>query len=250
LKNILREKLSKGEPVIGTFISLGHPDITETLSGLGFDWLLIDCEHSVIGLETMTLMMQAMNGSDCTPIVRPQWNDMVIIKRTLDAGAHGVLVPWVNNREQAEYAVRACRYPPVGLRGYGPRRAALHDPDYMKTADEEIILIVQIETREAVDNVDEILAVEGIDACYIGPFDLALSFGIGPPDWNNPEYLAAFDRVLEAAEKAGKPAGMFTTSDTIQWAIEKGFVLNTVDDADAFLKRGANFALDRFRESL
>ncbi|MFC1900462.1 HpcH/HpaI aldolase/citrate lyase family protein [Chloroflexota bacterium] len=246
MKNILREKLNKKQPVIGTFISLGHPDVTEALSRMGFDWLLIDCEHSVIGLETMTLMMQAMNGTDCTPIVRPQWNDMVIIKRTLDAGAHGVLVPWVNSKEQAKFAVSACRYPPVGLRGYGPRRAALSDPDYMKTANDEIMVIVQIETKEAVANVDEILAVEGIDACYIGPFDLALSYGIGPPDWSNPDYLAAFDKVLEAAQKAGKPAGMFATPDNIQWAVEKGFVLNTVGDADAFLKQGAIFALDKF----
>ncbi len=247
MKNLLKDKLQKGEAVIGTFISLGHPDVTEVLSRMGFDWLLIDGEHSVISLEAMTLMMQAMNGSNCTPIVRPQWNDMVIIKRILDIGAHGVLIPWVNTREQAEYAVRACRYPPVGLRGYGPRRAALNDPDYMRTANDEILVIVQIETREAVDNVDEILAVDGIDACYIGPFDLAMSYGLGPPKWDDPEYLAAFDRVLGAANKAGKPAGMFATSANIQWAVEKGFVLNTVDDADSFLKRGANMALEEFR---
>jgi len=247
LKNLLKEKLQKKEAVIGTFISLGHPDVTEVLSGMGFDWLLIDGEHSVISLETMTLMMQAMNGSNCTPIVRPQWNDMVIIKRILDIGAHGVLIPWVNTREQAEYAVRACRYPPVGLRGYGPRRAALNDPNYLRTANDEILVIVQIETREAVDNVDEILVVDGIDACYIGPFDLAMSYGLGLPKWDDPEYLAAFDRVLEAADKAGKPAGIFATSANIQWAMEKGFVLNTVDDADAFLRRGASLALEKFR---
>ena len=247
MKNLLKEKLQKKEAVIGTFISLGHPDVTEVLSGMGFDWLLIDGEHSVISLETMTLMMQAMNGSNCTPIIRPQWNDMVIIKRILDIGAHGVLIPWVNTREQAEYAVRACRYPPVGLRGYGPRRAALNDPNYLRTANDEILVIVQIETREAVDNVDEILVVDGIDACYIGPFDLAMSYGLGLPKWDDPEYLAAFDRVLEAADKAGKPAGIFATSANIQWAMEKGFVLNTVDDADAFLRRGASLALEKFR---
>ncbi len=249
MKNLLKEKLRRGEDVIGTFVTLPHPDVTEVLSRMGFDWLLIDGEHAVTGLETMTIMMQAMNGSDCTPIVRPQWNDIVVIKRILDIGAHGVLVPWVNTREQAEYAVRACKYPPEGLRGYGPRRAGLFDPDYRRTANNEIMVIVQIETREAVKNVDKILAVEGVDACYIGPFDLAISYGLDLPKWDDEEYLAAFDIVLEAADKAGKPAGMFAVSDNIQWAKEKGFVLNTVDDSDTFLRKGASLALEKFRGS-
>lgn len=247
MKNLLKEQLERGDEVIGTFVTLPHPDITEMLSRIGFDWLLIDSEHAVTGLESMTAMLQAMNGTGCTPIVRPQWNDMVVIKRVLDLGAHGVLVPWVNNREQAEYAVRACKYPPAGLRGYGPRRAKLVNPDYMETANREIMVIVQIETREAIGNVDEILAVEGIDACYIGPFDLSLSYGNLQPDWSDADYLAAFDTVLAAAKKAGKPAGMFATSENIQWAQEKGFVLNTVDDCDAFLRKGAELALEAFR---
>ncbi|MEE8414248.1 MAG: aldolase/citrate lyase family protein [Dehalococcoidales bacterium] len=249
MKNILKEKLKTGQEVIGTFVSLGHPDVTEVLSRIGFDWLLIDGEHSVIGLETMQLMMQSMNGSNCTPIVRPQWNDKVIIKRILDLGAHGVLVPWVNTREEAENAVRACKYPPEGLRGYGPRRAALFDPDYRDTANEEILVIVQIETRKAVDNVDDILAVDGIDAVYVGPMDLSLSFGLRGPDWNNAEYVAAFDRVLEAAAKAGKPAGMFASQGNIRWAVDRGFTLSTVDSADAFLTYGARTALDKARGS-
>ncbi|MBN2239452.1 MAG: hypothetical protein JW712_06745 [Dehalococcoidales bacterium] len=247
MKNVLKEKLNRGDEVIGTFVTLPHPDITEMLSRVGFDWLLIDGEHAVTGLESMTVMMQAMNGTDCTPIVRPQWNDMVMIKRILDLGAHGILVPWVNNREQAEYAVRACKYPPIGLRGYGPRRAKMLDPDYMTTANDEVMVIVQIETREAVKNVDDILAIEGIDACYIGPFDLSLSYGNLQPKWDDPDYLAAFDTVLAAAEKAGKPAGMFATSETISWAKDKGFVLNTIDDCDAFLKNGALLAIETFR---
>jgi 2-dehydro-3-deoxyglucarate aldolase len=249
MKNILKEKLRRGDDVIGTFVTLPHPDVTEVLSRMGFDWLLIDGEHAATGLETMTVMLQAMNGSNCTPIVRPQWNDMVVIKRILDLGAHGVLVPWVNTKVQAEYAVRACKYPPQGLRGYGPRRAGLFDPDYVYTANNEIMVIVQIETRQAVNNVDEILSVDGVDACYIGPFDLSFSYGLALPDWNNAEYLAAFDRVLEAAGKAGKPAGMFAVSDNIHWAKEKGFILNTIDDADAFLKKGASLALEKFRNS-
>jgi len=192
LKNLLKEKLQKGQVVIGTFVGLGHPDVTESLSRLGFDWLVIDGEHAPLGLETMQRMLQAMNGSNCTPIIRPQWNDMVIIKRVLDIGAHGVLVPWINTKEEAEYAVRACKYPPEGLRGYGPRRAALFDPDYLKTANDEILVVAQIETQKAISNLDDILSVKGIDACYIGPFDLSRSFGLDSQQWDNPQYYRCF----------------------------------------------------------
>ena len=254
MKNLLKEKLQKGQFVIGTFVGLGHPDVTERLSRLGFDFLILDGEHAPLGLETMQQMMQAMNGSNCTPLVRPQWNDMVIIKRVLDIGAHGVLVPWVNTKEEAEYAVRACKYPPEGLRGCGPRRAALFDPDYIKTANDEILIVVQIETRKAVSNIDDILSVKGIDACYVGPNDLSLSFGSYPPQFGNaqyerthPQYIEAFDKVVAAAKKWGKPAGMWTSAETIQWAIEKGFTLNTVGSADVFLLQGAKMALGKAR---
>ena len=248
MKNLLKEKLNRGEAVIGTFVGLGHPDVTERLSRMGFDWLLLDAEHGPLGFETMQRMMQAMSGTGCTPIVRPQWNDFVVVKRVLDIGAHGVLIPWVNDGSEAEAAVRACRYPPEGIRGWGPRRASLFDPDYYATANDEILVSVQIETRKALDNLDEILSVDGVDACYIGPWDLSNNLGFGvPPKWEDPRYLEAFDRVLEAAEEHGKPAGMFANIDNIGWALERGFRFNTVGDADSFLVHGAKVALERSR---
>ena len=249
MKNVLKEKLKAGQVATGTFVGLGHPDVTEVLSGLGYDWLVIDGEHAPTGLETMQRMMQSMDSSKCTPIVRPQWNDMVIIKRVLDIGAHGVLVPWVNNREQAEYAVQACKYPPQGLRGFGPRRASLFDREYAKTANDEVMVVVQIETKEAVDNVDDILSVAGVDGCYIGPMDLAYSLGFTAPEWDNPRYAEAFDKVLAAASKRGKPAGLYATQGNIEWAVEKGFRLNTVDSDDTFLFRAARAALRQARGS-
>jgi 2-keto-3-deoxy-L-rhamnonate aldolase RhmA len=248
MKNVLREKLNAGNPCIGTFVQLGHPDVTEMLSRMGFDWLVIDGEHSPMGFETMTGLLQAMNGTDCTPIVRPQWNDMVAIKRALDIGAHGVLIPWVNSREDAEYTVRACKYPPRGQRGFGPRRAGLFDPTYAQTANDELLVIAQIETREAVGNIDDILSVDGIDACYIGVMDLSLSYGLKGPDFEDPDYLAAFDTVLAASEKWKKPVGLYAFASNVQWAIEKGFTLITVDSADTFLMRGAAQALRTARE--
>jgi 2-keto-3-deoxy-L-rhamnonate aldolase RhmA len=251
LKNILKTKLQNGERVIGTFVGLGHPDITEILSRLGFDWILLDAEHSPLGFETIQQMIQAMNGTDCIPIVRPQWNDPVQIKRILDIGAYGVLIPWVNSKREAENAVRACKYPPEGIRGFGPRRAGMFDPHYFETANKETLVAVQIETELALNNLDEILSVPGIDACYIGPYDLSCSLGLGiPPRWDDPKYLAAFSRTLEAAEKYRKPAGMFATLDTIKWALDKGFRFNTVGDADTFLIRGAKMALAKAGRSV
>jgi 2-dehydro-3-deoxyglucarate aldolase len=250
LKNPLKEKLQRGEAVIGTFVEIGHPDVTEWLSRLGFDWLLLDSEHAPADFETLQRMMQAMNGTSCIPIVRPQWNEPVVIKRVLDLGAYGVLIPWVNSKEDAENAVRFCRYPPEGIRGFGPRRAGMFDPDYYKTANEELLVAVQVETEEALKNLDEILSVPGIDACYIGPWDLSVSLGLGiPPIWDEPKYLAAFDRVLEAAKRYKKPAGMFANIDNIEWALEKGFKFNTVDCDDHLLIRAAKMALEKARNA-
>ncbi len=250
MKNPLKEKLKRGEAVIGTFVEIGHPDVTEWLSQVGFDWLLLDSEHAPTGYETLQRMMQAMKGSDCVPIVRPQWNDHVVIKRVLDLGAYGVLVPWVNSKQEAENLVRYCKYPPEGIRGYGPRRAGMFDPDYYKTANDELLISIQIETQEALDNIDEILSVPGIDACYIGPWDLSVSLGFSaPPDWNAPRYQAAFDRVLEASAKYGKPAGMFGIMDNIEWAIKKGFTFNTVESDDALLIWSARLAVEKARNA-
>ena len=248
MKNLLKERIREGKAVIGTFVELGHPDVTNILSHAGFDWLLIDGEHSPIGFETMERLLMAMDGSGCTPIVRPQWNDPVIIKRVLDIGAYGVLVPWVNSREEAEAAVQACRYPPEGIRGWGPRRAERFDPDYRATANDEILVSVQIETQKAIDNLEEITAVEGVDALYIGPYDLSNNLGFGvPPAFDNPRFLGALEHVLAVAEDYGKPAGMYCNMDNIRWAAEKGFTFNTVSNADGFLEFGAAEALKRWR---
>lgn len=250
MRNPVKEKLQKGEVAIGTFVGIGHPDVTERLSVVGFDWLLLDSEHGPLSFETMQVMMQSMRGDSCSPIVRVQWNDPVVIKRALDIGAHGVLIPWVNSREEAEAAVAACKYPPLGIRGCGPRRAALvNAPDYIATANEGLLVAVQIETATAVKNIDDILAVDGVDTVYIGPVDLAMSMFGRPAAWNEASYLEAFDNVLEAASKAGTPAGMFCNSGNIEWAIEKGFRFCSVDNDDGFLMTAARAALTKARNA-
>ena len=250
MKNILKEKLQKGQAVIGTFVRIGHPDVTERLSRIGFDFLVLDGEHGRLSIETMQVMMQAMNGSNCIPLVRPQWNDMVIIKRVLDIGACGVIIPWVNTKMEAEYAVRACKYPPEGIRGCGPRRASLFDPDYIRTANDEILVVAQIETKTAVDNIDDILSVRGIDACFIGPMDLALNFGFYGTAMGQSPYTGAFDKVLKAAKKCGKPAGMAADNHCLEWAIDKGFKLCAVGNDDIWMVQGATMVLDKARDAI
>ena len=248
MKNILKEKLRRGEVVTGTIVGLGHPDVTEWLSQIGFDWLFLDAEHGPMGYETLLKMMQAMNGTDCVPIIRPQWNDPVIIKRVLDIGAYGVIVPMVNSKEEAELAVKACRYPPEGIRGCGPRRFELVDPDYFTTANKEILVAVQVETAKAIENLEQILSVEGVDACLCGPFDLSLSMGLPiPPMYDDPRLLEAFDKILAAAKKTGKAAGIGTGVGQIRWAIEKGFRFNTVGEVDGLLFEAAQMASNTAR---
>jgi len=251
MQNPVKEKLVNGEVAIGTFVGIGHADVTERLSVLGYDWLLLDGEHSPITFETMQSLMQGMKGNATVPIVRVQWNDPVVIKRVLDIGAYGVLVPMVNNKEEAEAAVQACKYPPVGIRGFAPRRAALvTGPNYFGTANDNILVAVQIETGEAVKNIDDILAVEGVDTAYIGPYDLSISMTGQAPNWEDPKYLEAFDIVLKAGKKACKPVGMFANSSNIDWAIEKGFKFVSIDTDDVFLMSAANRALKKAQEAV
>jgi len=239
MRNELKRRLSRGEQVYGTWITVESPMATEMLSSLGFDYFVFDTEHSPLDIYMAQTLMQAMRGdSKTTPIVRVNWNDLVQIKRALDIGAYGVLVPWVNNREEAEMAVKATRYAPNGLRGCGPRRAAMFDPDYLQTADDEILVICQIETKEAVENIEEIVSVEGVDVSYIGPADLSASYGhLG--NQSHPDVQKAIDRVFDATKAAGKATGVHQASGkTIEDRMEKGYNFITIGNDLTYMKNG------------
>jgi 2-keto-3-deoxy-L-rhamnonate aldolase RhmA len=213
--------LKAGKVAYGAGVGIGHPDSAEVMAGAGYDFLLLDTEHSPMDVSQVQTLLQAMSFSRTVPLVRVAWNDMVMIKKALDIGAYGIIVPWVNTKEDAIRAVQAIRYPPEGLRGFGPRRAALRDPDYVKTANDEIFLGVQIETQAALDNLDEILSVEGIDATLIGPSDLSLSLGIYQ-QWENPRFKSAIDRILEASQRHGVAPGSLAPFEW-QLRLEQGF---------------------------
>ena len=253
MKNILKEKLKAGKTVIGTFVQIGHPDITEMLSHAGFDWLLLDGEHGPFGIETMLTMLQAMSGTQTVPIIRVPWNDPVYIKRTLDIGAYGLLIPLVSSKEEAEDAVRSVRYPPRGIRGVGPIRASryyLDFKEYIATVDKELLVMVQIETKEAVENAEAIISVEGIDAYFIGPMDLSAALGhMG--DANHPEVTDAISHVLAVGKKAQKVAATYAFSvEDLQKKVEQGFQLISFGSASRLLMGSAQESLAKIKEVL
>lgn len=239
MRNELKRRIKAGGQALGVWVTIESPIVTELLSTMGFDYLVFDTEHSPLDIYQAQTLMQAIRGTGTTPIVRVWWNDIVAIKRALDIGAYGVVIPWVNNREQAEMAVKACLYPPRGLRGCGPRRAALLDPEYLKTADEEVLIIAQIETREAVENIEEIVSVEGIDVTYIGPSDLSASYGhLG--NMEHPEVQEAIDRVFDASRAAGVATGIHMGSGKpIIERVRRGYNLITVGNDLGFVRAGA-----------
>lgn len=238
LRNELKRRLQRDEQVYGTWVTIESPMATEMLSILGFDYFVFDTEHSPLDIYKSQTLMQAMRGDQTTPIIRVWWNDLVQIKRALDVGAYGVVVPWVNTKEEAESAVKATRYAPDGLRGCGPRRASMFDPDYLKTADEEILVICQIETKRAVENIEDILSVEGVDVSYIGPADLSASYGhLG--NHSHPDVQKAIDKVFDATKAAGKAAGVHLGSGkTIRDRMEKGYNFITIGNDLIYLKNG------------
>jgi len=210
----LKEKLHKNELTIGSWITLGHPAIAEIMVQAGFNWLTIDMEHSAIDLDEAQELMQVIELSGCTPLVRVGENNPYLIKRVMDAGAGGVIVPMVNSRADAIRAVEAVKYPPTGKRGVGLGRAqgyGLTFEKYKKWLAEESVVIAQIEHIKAVQNLPEILAVKGIDGFIVGPYDLSGSLGI-PGQFENVKVKTALAQILKISKKMNKTAGFHVVS--------------------------------------
>ena len=212
--NRLKRALAEGKVCLGATITMNSPVVAELMSHIGFDWLWIETEHSSLTEENVLTMLQAANGSDVSTCVRVPWNDKTMIKRYLDTGPDGIIIPLVNSREEAEAAVRAMKYPPVGERGAGLSRAqayGLHMGEYMATANEEVMTTLMIEHIKAVANIDEILAVEGVDSVIIGALDLSGSMGL-LGQTSDPRVEGAIQTVLAASKRAKVPCGIITVS--------------------------------------
>lgn len=206
-----KKRLVGGERLAGSFLNLGSPFVTELAGCAGFDWLLIDHEHGVGGEETLLQQLIAASATPAFPIVRIAANETPRFKRALDFGAGGIMVPWVNTAAEAEAAVASLRYPPRGIRGVMKATRACEYgsgfPDYFARGHERLVLMTQIETAEALKNVEAIAAVDGVDVLFIGPMDLTTSLGI-QEQFTHPLYLDAVKRITQAARNAGKATGI------------------------------------------
>ncbi|MCI6151626.1 MAG: aldolase/citrate lyase family protein [Fusobacterium perfoetens] len=201
-KNIAKEKLKNNKKVSAAWLQTGSNITAEILAKAEFDVLAIDMEHGPGNIMTLIQQLQAISKYEITPIVRVPWNDSVQIKKILDTGVHGVIIPYIGNKEEAEKAVKSCKYPLEGIRGIAPSPRAggfgLNSANYLKRANDEILIFVQIESKEGVENIEEICSVKGIDGIFVGPMDLATSMGY----FCNPQA----EEVKEAVKKIEKVA--------------------------------------------
>jgi 4-hydroxy-2-oxoheptanedioate aldolase len=225
--NTMKAKVAAGKPALGLSVMIPSPQIVEMAGGLGFDWVLIDCEHGTIGIETAELMIMAAEASGITPIVRPRTNAPQEIVEFMDRGAAGVQVPHVTTREEAAAAVRAVKFHPQGRRtlaagtraaGYGFRGSAA---EFVEAANRETLVCVQIEDEAALGHIDEILAVDGVDVFFIGPSDLSQSMGY-PGNPKAPQVAKAIDQTLRAIVAAGKTPGLPANIENVAATIERG----------------------------
>ena len=230
LENRTKAKLAAGEPAFGCFVRTAEPQLIEYVGMLGWDFLVFDAEHGSLQPREVEDLCRAIEPRDTTPMVRVTTNDAPTILRFLDTGAHGVHVPWVNSAADAERAVRSVKYTPRGIRGLAGSRASewgLRETigEYVQRANRETLVVIQIETQDAVDAIDEYLAIDDIDVLFLGPTDLSQSLG-HPGDLRHPDVLAAMDRVADAVVGSGTTLGIYA---------------GTVDMTKEWLDRGARY---------
>jgi 4-hydroxy-2-oxoheptanedioate aldolase len=224
--NLVKQLIKSGQSAVGSMLNSGSPLIAEIMAHAGFDWLIVDLEHSENSLANLQGMLQAISTTSTIPLVRLPTQDVVFIKRALDLGAYGLVVPQVESAVEAEAVVKAARYPPRGSRSWGTPRGLLYGgPDYFTRSAGEIMLVAMLETRAAVENARQIMAIDGIDACFIGPNDLSISLGHPPEAAQlNPEVEEAVQTIKRSALAEGKAAGIQTyTSVAANQRLQQGF---------------------------
>jgi 4-hydroxy-2-oxoheptanedioate aldolase len=249
-KNAFKAALAQGKLQVGIWSSLCSNIAADILSDSGFDWILLDTEHSPNEIPDLVGQLQAVRGGTATPIIRPAWNDAVLAKRALDIGAQTLLFPYVQNAEEAKRAVAATRYPPQGIRGVSvAARASRYGrtPGYLGKANTEICVLVQVETREALNELEAIAKVDGVDGVFIGPSDLAASLGhIGNPA--HADVQAAIKDAVTRLKKVGKPAGILTgNEDEARRYIEWGFLFAAVGADVGLLAKNADALAKKFK---
>jgi len=251
-ENKIQTIWKNGGSVVNGWLHIPHAYSAEIMANQDFDSLTIDMQHGPIHFDVAVNMLTAISTTDTVPMARVPWNEPGIIMKMLDAGCYGIICPMVNTGAECEAFVGACHYPPYGYRSNGPNRARIYGgADYVTAANDTILAIAMVETKEAVDNLDDILSVPHLDGIYVGPADLSISLrGSQPADPNSPELAEALDTILAACEKHNIPSGIHCLSaEGAVQMLEKGFQLVTVQADSAFLGSYANQALATVRNS-
>jgi 4-hydroxy-2-oxoheptanedioate aldolase len=242
------EKQRLGTVMRGTFLNLGSPLSVRMAAQLGFDWVLIDLEHGACTEATLPSLMLGIEGTECSPIVRVVSNNQDSIKRALDLGAVGVMVPYVSNAKEAEAAVSYTRFPPAGCRGVASSTIAtgfgMRTDQYHAAAATNVLTVVQIETREGVDDADAIAAVDGVDVLFVGPLDLSFNLGCAK-EFDHPDLRAATDRVVKTCRTHGKAAGILSSVERVANHLEQGFTFVAVGSDAGALREG----LEKLRDA-
>jgi len=251
----LKQKLKNNQLTIGSWIMIGHPISVEVMALAGFEWLVIDIEHTSINLETTQNLITTIQANGIKALVRVSKNEEVVIKKILDMGADGIIVPMVNSKEDAIQAVNYAKYPPVGKRGVGLYRATKYGTkfeEYKKWVDEELVIIAQIEHIDAVNNIDEILQVEGIDGTIIGPYDLSGSMGY-PGEFERDDVKEAVNKVLDKCKEYNIPSGFHvvdTNPSKLQEKIKQGCTFLAYGIDYFFMRDSAINGMHKIREGL
>jgi len=250
-KNRIKELFKAGKPVINSWLAVPSSFSAEVMANQGWDSLTIDMQHGLIDYPNAVSMLQAISTTETTPMARVNWNEPGQIMKILDAGCYGIICPMVSNRKEAEKFIKACQYPPKGYRSFGPIRATIYGgSDYAKNADEEILKLAMIETKEALENLDEILDTPNLDGIYVGPADLSLAIN-EEPGFDRPENTKAYKeilRILDAAKKRNLFAGLHNgTAEYAQKMLGKGFDLVTVGSDSRYIAAGSKSDLEKLK---
>ncbi|ADM27216.1 2-dehydro-3-deoxyglucarate aldolase [Ignisphaera aggregans DSM 17230] len=250
----LKQRMKKGDILLGTWITINHPDVVDALSELPFDWFVFDLEHAPLDISNLEILLMPLKNTGIAPLARAPWNDMIWIKRILDVGVEGIVAPWINSGREAELFVKYATYPPKGLRGVGPRRAIRYgnirfDEYYKRFETEDRVLIAQIETRDAIENVEDIVSVDGIDGAYIGPMDLSVNLGI-PLQYSHPIFEEAITKVLKVCQKYDKTPGIHGLSlELVRKYIDMGFRFIAIMSDIGVMLSGFRNILQQFNRS-
>ena len=251
-ENKIKKMMNEGKPVINGWLQIPSTVSAEAMAHQGWDSLTIDMQHGLVDYSNALPMLQTISSTNVTPLARVNWNEPGQIMKILDAGCYGVICPMVSNKEEAEKFVQACMYPPQGYRSFGPIRGLIYGgSDYAKHANQEMLKFAMIETKEALDKLDEIMSVRGIDGIYIGPADLSLAIG-EEPSFDKPEGDKVYEtimKILEHAKKNNIIAGIHNMkADYADKMIKKGFQLVTVGSDQRFMSGGAKEAVGKFKD--